>query len=109
MGNLANPLINWIRCHRPKNAGRYVGPYLIVALTVLLVLSPIAIKNVHDYTAETQQALCALREDIERRVEGSREFLRDHPEGIAGISASAIRVSLEGQERTVMVLASLDC
>jgi hypothetical protein len=103
------PVIGWIRRHRPEHAGRFVGPYLTAALTILVVLSLISIQRVGDYSTETQGALCALRGDLEQRVERSREFLRDHPEGLLGIPASAIHVSLEGQERTVAVLGSLDC
>jgi len=102
-------LIGWIRRHRPENAGRYVGPYLTAALTVLVILSLIAIQQTREYSSETQDALCALRLDVEQRVEGSREFLATHPNGFLGYSASAIQVSLEGQERTVAVLSDLSC
>ena len=107
-----NPLtsvIDWIRRHRPRAVGRIVTPYLTAALTILVVLSLVQIKQTRDYSAETQDPLCALRGDLEQRVEGSREFLRKYPEGLLGIPASAIRISLEGQERTVRVLDSLSC
>lgn len=57
----------------------------------------------------TNDSLCALRNDVARRAENGRQFLKDHPEGFGGIPASAIRVSLDGQERTVRALAPLHC
>lgn len=109
MRNIFDSAIDFIQRHRPKRAGHFVLPYLTALLTLLVVLSLIQIKQTRDYSAETQDALCALRLDLERRVEASREFLDDHPDGFLGYSASAIRVSLEGQERTVAALSDLSC
>lgn len=109
MRNLLDPVIGFIHRHRPKRAGRFVMPYLTALLTILVALSLAQIKQTRDYSAETQDALCALRVDIEQRVQGSREFLADHPNGFLGYSASAIRVSLKGQERTVEALSDLSC
>lgn len=55
------------------------------------------------------RALCVFRRDLQSRAEQSRAFLEDHPNGFAGISASSIRVSLIGQERTIMALSGLHC
>lgn len=57
----------------------------------------------------TNRALCALRRDLERRVQGSEAFLRKHPDGLSGIPASTIRVGLVGQRRTIMALSRLKC
>lgn len=109
MRNILDAAIGFIRRHRPERPGRFVTPYLVIALTLLLILGAVQIKENRDNNAETQGALCTLRADIEQRVEGSRDFLADHPEGILGIPASAIQVSLEGQERTVAALSDLSC
>lgn len=109
MRNIVDSAVDFIHRHRPERAGRFVGPYLVGALTLLLILGAIQIKANRDNNAETQGALCALRGDLEQRADGSREFLADHPEGFLGISASSIKVSLEGQERTVAVLSRLSC
>lgn len=116
MRNIFDSAIGFIRGHRPGQAGRFVTPYLVGALTLLLILGAVQINetrnNINETrnnNAETRRALCALRLDIEQRVEGSRKFLADHPGGFFGYSASAIRVSLEGQERTVAALSDLSC
>ena len=58
---------------------------------------------------QTRGALCALRADLERRSVTSRAFLREHPNGIPGISAKVIRDGIRNQERTVRALAGIDC
>lgn len=60
-------------------------------------------------SARTNDALCALRHDLEVRAQSSREFLADHPRGVGGIPASAIRVGLMNSERTIAVLGVLRC
>lgn len=57
----------------------------------------------------TTRTLCVFRHDLEDRAAASREFLLNHPQGVAGIPASAIKVSLVGQERTIQALAGLRC
>lgn len=84
-------------------------PYLTLALTLLVILGTVQIKENRDHNDETRRALCALRGDLEQRIQGSREFLTTHPGGAFGVPASTIRVSVEGQERTVAVLGFLEC
>jgi hypothetical protein len=54
-------------------------------------------------------ALCALRGDLEKRVATTEDFLSEHPEGIPGIPAESLRISLDGQKRTIETLNSLSC
>jgi type II secretory pathway pseudopilin PulG len=54
-------------------------------------------------------ALCALRLDLERRVDGSIKFLTEHPHGFSGISARAIQAGIDNQERTIVALKVLRC
>lgn len=57
----------------------------------------------------TTAALCALRFDLQTRVEDSQKFLKQHPNGVAGIPAKSIQQSIEGQQRTIASLSILDC
>ncbi len=57
----------------------------------------------------TTSALCALRADLQVRVDSSRAFLVDHPRGIPGISAKAIRDGIRNQQRTIVALAGISC
>lgn len=123
MRKIFDSAIGFIRHHRPARPGRFVTPYLVGALTLLLILGAVQINENHDQikesrkqiaqsrrnNAETRRALCALRADLEQRIDGSRDFLRTHPQGAFGVSAASIRVSVEGQERTVAVLSHLSC
>ena len=54
-------------------------------------------------------ALCALRNDVERRVVNSQEFLDKHPGGIPGISRQDIKQSIANQRRTIKALGDLEC
>lgn len=55
------------------------------------------------------RALCALRADIERRVQISKDFLIAHPHGIPGFPAATIKASLDNQERSIDALSGLNC
>lgn len=60
-------------------------------------------------STETHEAICALSSDLEQRTEGSRDFLRKHPNGAFGFSASSIRESVLNQERTIDALSIVNC
>lgn len=84
--------------------------YGLVAATVVVFLIALGVAGYTYFTSgENRDALCALRADVEERVSVSEDFLREHPAGIPGVPVSSIRVSLEGQQRTVLALTSLSC
>jgi hypothetical protein len=58
---------------------------------------------------DTNNALCALRGDLERRVIVDAAFLEENPEGLPGLPARLIREGIENQERTIAALSGLDC
>jgi hypothetical protein len=58
---------------------------------------------------DTNNALCALRGDLERRVIVDEAFLEENPEGFPGIPARLIQEGIENQERTIAALSGLDC
>lgn len=58
---------------------------------------------------QTTRALCALRDDIKRRVKTSQEYLADHPNGAPGIPAKLVRDGIQNQQRTVEALHDLKC
>lgn len=77
--------------------------YGIVALLVLVAVFAFFANR------QSTEALCALRGDLERRVSTSEEFLREHPNGIAGISARDIQDGIDNQQRTITALSGLSC
>lgn len=58
---------------------------------------------------EAHDAICALRADFEQRVKTGRQYLREHPDGFAGIDAATIRNSLKNQQATVDALSAIVC
>ena len=60
--------------------------------------------------SETHEAICALAEDLERRTESARIFLKEHPKGLPGIAtADQLRESTKNQERTLLALSVVSC
>lgn len=62
-----------------------------------------------DRNARSSVALCALREDLQLRVDGAEKFLAEHPDGLPGIPAKTIRDGAENQQRTISTLHVLKC
>lgn len=54
-------------------------------------------------------AVCTFKQDLARRVQLGERYLRDHPEGFAGIPVSTLRLSVSNQRRTVQSLSGLEC
>lgn len=81
--------------------------YLILTLGVVLGL------YLNYQTAEkgeeAQTALCVFKADLETRVDASRKFLLENPDGIPGISAGVIRNGIDNQQKTIDSLDLLDC
>lgn len=58
---------------------------------------------------QAHDALCALKADLRQRILAARGFLDKHPQGISGITAAAILVSITSQEATLLALKPLAC
>jgi hypothetical protein len=85
----------------------------VVAVSFLvLVVMAWQIKATRDLAAQGEEAhvaLCALRVDLERRVQASQDFLREHPEGIPGIPTATIKQGIDNQKKTIDALGFLEC
>jgi hypothetical protein len=97
---------------RSEDVGQTIKRSLrwLIGLTVALAL---ALGGVAFYTWDTAststRALCALRTDLERRVESSRTFLVEHPAGIPGIPVKTIQDGIRNQQRTIRALGGISC
>ena len=97
--------------------GPVKGLKIAIAAFVLSLLLFVAVVGLTIYVvsfrsaegSETHDGVCALVGDLETRTEGTRRFLREHPEGIADIPASTLRESLHNQERTIDALSVVHC
>lgn len=58
-----------------------------------------------DQNANALAALCAFKDDLERRVKATEEFLREHPGGIPGVPIATLLESLANQKLTIKTLA----
>jgi hypothetical protein len=81
---------------------------VIATVVVYIVVGGIAYLT-HKEAEKANNALCALREDIAKRVIQGQSFLLTHPQGFAGISAGALKLSIENERRTLDSLAGLPC
>ncbi len=87
--------------------GRYrfwAGIQLVATLALL-----VAVVVLTFYAFRTHDALCTLKGDLQRRHDAGVQYLVDHPEGIAGISAADLQRSLTAQQSTLDSLHSLSC
>lgn len=57
----------------------------------------------------TNRAICTLRADFERRVDESKKFLQQHPEGIPGISPQTIQTGIDNTQSTIDALSVVQC
>jgi hypothetical protein len=86
---------------------------LVVSIIGVLLWQSVRVTNtaqsLREVATETHESLCALKLDLSVRYTSGREFLRDNPDGIPGISATQIQQSLANQKSTLDALAPLDC
>lgn len=66
-------------------------------------------QRVSDEATRNKLALCTFRQDLATRAENTKNFLKDHPEGIPGIPVAVIEQGLTNQEATIKSLAILKC
>lgn len=83
---------------------------ILIVMTVLLYLILAGFGYVSWILSNRNtDALCSLRQDVERRIETSQQFLIDNPRGIPGIEPRVIRQQIQNNQRTVRALNSLNC
>jgi predicted negative regulator of RcsB-dependent stress response len=89
----------------------YAALVLIGAFSIALIGWQLREQNqqIDEVAMANQQALCALRNDLERREETTERFLQEHPNGIPGISSQQLQESLENQRRTIRALRFIEC
>ena len=97
------------------------GLKILVWLTVILYLALAGLgivgyldgaqrrADIEKLADSTHAALCVFVDDLERRVEGTEQFLEENPAGISGLSAIAIRESISSQRLTLEALKGLNC
>lgn len=95
---------------KDHDARSFIGRHsALIGFIACLVIVAGTIGYVARESARTTHALCALRGDLETRINASTAYLKEHPEGIPGVSPKLIRDGIANQKRTVHALRSLSC
>jgi hypothetical protein len=85
----------------------------VVLLSIVTIRNYSAIGTAQHAVAANQRsdtkALCALRADLQTRVNSTNAFLKGHPHGIPGISAATLRSGIVNQQHTIMALSTISC
>ncbi len=68
-----------------------------------------AIAKLAEDGKQAHDSICTLKGDFKRRVRESNTFLKKHPNGIDGISATDIQRSISGTRRTIKALSKVQC
>lgn len=90
---------------RKKAAGAFVA--MTVVMTLMLGVVGFQVDKNRTLARQGQlahDALCALNQRNIDRIATSRQFLREHPDGIPGIPAKIIRDGIKADQSTVNVL-----
>ena len=94
---------------------------LLTRWTIVMFISVVLVAGLGFYDSIQQRnqitrvavsnnnALCALRLDVQKRYENGIDFLIKHPEGIEGVSNETIARGLESQKATLDALSNLEC
>lgn len=82
-------------------------------LTILTVVIGALAMGTIVYVAVLQDrnttALCAFKNDLEKRNQDAAKFLADHPEGAFGFTPAQIKQQIDNYARTIDALSSLHC
>ena len=87
--------------------GLSVGLVLFVLVT--FVVRSYDLHRVAENAQQNRIALCALRDDLHRRVDAAQRFLDNNPGSLPGIPPKEIRESIQNQRRTIAALRIIDC
>lgn len=100
----------------PKKEGRTIAEVLktnlrrLVLATVILYLLAFGIGYyVYTIARDTNNSLCTFRDDVSQRVEASKQFLIDHPEGSGEITPEVLKATIRQGDQTIAALSNLDC
>jgi hypothetical protein len=74
-----------------------------------LSVSLFGVSSLYLVARNNRDSLCSLKADIQLRFVTGKQFLKDHPNGIPGITAETLRQSVRNQKATLDSLSGLDC
>jgi hypothetical protein len=91
--------------------GRWWEALITLGIVVALIGGAVLFARVHAVSSVSHNSLCAFKANLEERIASTEDFLKDHPEGFAGIPAATLQQSADNQQSTVDALerGGLNC
>lgn len=86
-----------------------VGLYFVTDLAHQNAESIRQLRSFDSRQKTVEVGVCALRDDLRKRVREGEKFLAQHPQGAFGFTAAQIRSSVAGERRTISALAGVSC
>lgn len=87
-----------------KKVTKYAFPYVLFAVSVMLVVTLVT-------AVQNHEALCTFRDDLQARADQSRQIIESNPEIIKkfGLTVNQVKVQIANQQASVDSLDSLNC
>lgn len=82
---------------------------LLIAFAVLGFCMAAAVLYINHISDQTHRGLCALKTTAASQIKQTNDFIKDHPDGFAGLSTAVLMRSLEASKRTVKSLKDVNC
>lgn len=83
---------------------------ILIGTTIVLFLALLIMGlYVYNFSRDNTKALCATKQEAERRVSETEKFIKENPNGIPGISPAVLQRSLDSAKSTVQSLSYVSC
>lgn len=85
----------------------------VLVITTVVLFIAIGAVGIYAYTVADQnrQAVCNLKDDLERRVVTSEKFATEHPDKLEefGFTPAQVQKEIDNQRRTISALSAVSC
>jgi len=114
--------VAWFDRHRPKNVGRFVTPYLVAGMSILLILGLIRVDETNTFATELRDGLVTnceqsgnplrtavqmmLREQIKQAESTPARYFPDVP---PAVFHRLVREQVEATRAAIRRIAPVDC
>lgn len=90
----------------------YLQAFTFALLMIVVISMGLQQRHIRQLSREGTQAhtaLCVFRDDLQRRVERSENFIKEHPEGVTGIPVATLQADVKNKKDTLASLDLLTC
>lgn len=83
---------------------------ILIVTTVVLFLALLGMGlYVYNFSRDNTKALCATKQEAQRRVAETEKFIQETPNAIPGLSPAVLQRSLDASKSTVQSLSYVSC